>query len=129
MNYLYIKFTLLLFSICFFTNFLSAQITMPKSGSVSQTVVGGERFYDSGGAFSEYGDWENSTITLTSEPGTRIRVKFTDFEIEDRYRRNRNQPWEYYDYLDVSDASGSLGRFYGTTSPGTIISSGNTFFF
>ncbi len=102
---------------------------MPKSGSVSQTVVGGERFYDSGGAFSEYGDWENSTITLTSEPGTRIRVKFTDFEIEDRYRRNRNQPWEYYDYLDVSDASGSLGRFYGTTSPGTIISSGNTLTF
>ena len=71
-------------------------------------------FYDSGGANSNYGN--NLTYTMTFYPGTEgamVSVNFTQFNTESGY-----------DYLYIYDGTSTdatqIGRYDGTTSPGTV---------
>ncbi|WP_197092820.1 choice-of-anchor L domain-containing protein [Labilibaculum euxinus] len=105
-----------------------AQIIMPRSGTVSQTVVGGELFYDSGGAYSNYSRRESGVVTFSSAPGTAIRVVFADFKVENSNNCN-NDALSAYD----GDNTGStqIGTYCGYNLPSIITSSGNsiTFYF
>ena len=72
-------------------------------------------FYDSGGANSNYGN--NQTYTMTFYPGTEgamVSVNFTQFNTESGY-----------DYLFIYDGTSTsatlIGRYDGTTSPGTVM--------
>lgn len=81
-------------------------------------------FTDAAGPSANYANNQSLTQTFQSPNNTRLQFEFTQFSME-------NGP----DYLDVYDGPTTaypyLGRFSGTTNPGTIISSGNsiTFFF
>lgn len=83
-----------------------------QNGTV--TTCGGI-FYDSGGANSNYGN--NLNYTMTFYPGTTgamMSVNFTQFNTESGY-----------DYLYIYDGTSTdatqIGRYDGTTSPGTVI--------
>lgn len=74
--------------------------------------------YDSGGSTGDYLSSEDYTITITpSTAGSKIRLIFSAFSTES----------VTYDWLEIYDgpntASPLLGRWGGTTGPGTITSS------
>lgn len=81
-------------------------------------------FTDAAGPSASYANNQSLTQTYQSPNNTRLQFEFTQFSME-------NGP----DYLDIYDGPSTaypyLGRFTGTNSPGTIVSSGNslTFFF
>ena len=90
---------------------VAESITM-QNGSV--TTCSGI-FYDSGGPNSNYGN--NLTYTMTFYPGTEgamVSVNFTQFNTESGY-----------DYLYIYDGTSTsatlIGRYDGTTSPGTVM--------
>jgi hypothetical protein len=80
--------------------------------SPSGFVQTGDLFYDSG-QDGKYGNNENSTLVLTSKPGTVIRVTFDSFDTQ------QNQ-----DILSVDYGSSSSSN-QGSTNPGIITSSDN----
>ncbi|MGQ1910191.1 choice-of-anchor L domain-containing protein [Marinifilum sp. RC60d5] len=95
---------------------------MPISGHTNKLVTGGENFYDSGGASSNYEDGEDGIITLKSALGTTIRVTFTIFQL----RKNG----DYLDIYDGDDTSATLiGTYNHNASPGEISSSSNSITF
>jgi PKD repeat protein len=90
---------------------VAESITM-QNGSV--TTCSGI-FYDSGGPNSNYGN--NLNYTMTFYPGTEgamVSVSFTQFNTESGY-----------DYLYIYDGTSTsatlIGRYDGTTSPGTVM--------
>ncbi|MGZ2370873.1 Ig-like domain-containing protein [Ancylomarina sp. YFZ004] len=130
MNNLYIKFSLLIFSLCLLSGSLLAQINMPISGHTNITVTGGENFYDSNlGENGNYKNGESGTITFkTTIPGAVIRVVFEEFSIEEGIWKggNGNPRLEsYYDYFEVRNGA-SVIKYEGNNSPGTITSSTNS---
>lgn len=81
-------------------------------------------FYDSGGSTSNYSSGEDYVITFKPcVPEGKIKVQFTTFNVETQTSCN-------YDYLSIyngEDISAPLiGKYCGTTSPGTITASGAT---
>ena len=72
-------------------------------------------FYDSGGADSNYGN--NLNYTMTFYPGTEgamVCVDFTQFNTESGY--------DYlYIYNGTSDSATQIGKYHGSTSPGTVM--------
>ena len=89
-----------------------AESILMQNGSV--TTCSGI-FYDSGGANSNYGN--NLNYTMTFYPGTEgamVSVNFTQFNTESGY--------DYlYIYNGTSTAAPQIGRYDGTTSPGTVM--------
>ena len=89
-----------------------AESILMQNGSV--TTCSG-LFYDSGGPDSNYGN--NLTYTMTFYPGTEgamVCVDFTLFNTESGY--------DYlYIYNGTSTDATQIGRYDGTTSPGTVI--------
>jgi conserved repeat domain len=124
-KHFYIKFSLLILSLCLLSGTLSAQSTILIDDPSPVTVQTGDVFYDTGGSAGDYTNYEDQTITFTCAVGSVIRVSFTEFEIEGGY----------YDYLRVYDGPSSssvlFGTYYGTNSPGVLTSSDNsiTFYF
>lgn len=114
---------MLLFMFC---GELTAQ-TIYKIDDPSPTtyVQTGDLFYDTGGSAGDYESYEDESITFTCAAGSVIQVTFSEFELEGNY----------YDYLyafdGVNTSSDFIGAYYGTNSPGILISSGNsiTFYF
>ena len=89
-----------------------AESILMQNGSV--TTCSGI-FYDSGGLNSNYGN--NLNYTMTFYPGTEgamVSVNFTQFNTESGY-----------DYLYIYDGTSTsatlIGRYDGTTSPGTVM--------
>ncbi|MBU0489588.1 MAG: hypothetical protein KKD31_16720 [Bacteroidetes bacterium] len=82
-------------------------------------------FYDAGGSAGNYSSSQSFTKTFTSDNGQRISFNFQDFVL---YA-------DGYDYLEVFDGPTSsyqsLGKYYGTNSPGIVTSTGTslTFYF
>ena len=74
-------------------------------------------FYDSGGPDANYGN--NLTYTMTFYPGTEgamMSVAFSEFNTESGY--------DYlYIYNGTSTDATQIGRYDGTTSPGTVMAS------
>ena len=89
-----------------------AESILMQNGSV--TTCSGI-FYDSGGANSNYGN--NLNYTMTFYPGTEgamVCVNFTQFSTESGY--------DYlYIYNGTSTDATQIGRYDGTTSPGTVM--------
>ncbi|MCX7954248.1 MAG: T9SS type A sorting domain-containing protein [Bacteroidales bacterium] len=79
-------------------------------------------FYDSGGPSGNYSNNENLTFTIQSNNGNKISVTFQQFTLE-------NGP----DYLQIYDGPNTscplIGTFTGSTSPGTITSTGTSLTF
>ena len=74
----------------------------------------GALFYDSGGPNSNYGN--NLTYTMTFNPsveGAKVSVTFTQFETESNYDF-------LYIYDGTSTSATQIGKYSGTTSPGTV---------
>jgi hypothetical protein len=100
---------------------------MPTSGSSSETVTGGEYFYDSGST-GDYSNDESGTITFTCAEGSVIQVTFSSFELDEKGK-------DSYDYLEIYDGGSTsdevLGTYYGWSSLDEVTSSGTsiTFYF
>ena len=76
-------------------------------------------FYDSGGNGSNYNFNENITVTFCSNNGGSISFNFTSFDVENNYDYLRA-----YDGPSTSSPAFSGSPFTGTSSPGTLTSSG-----
>ena len=89
-----------------------AESILMQNGSV--TTCSGI-FYDSGGPNDNYGN--NLNYTMTFYPGTEgamVNVNFTKFNTESGY--------DYlYIYNGTSTSATQIGRYDGTTSPGTVM--------
>jgi hypothetical protein len=80
-------------------------------------------FYDSGGATGDYALNENYTKTFTAgTPGAMLRFVFEEFNTESGYDK-------LFVYDGPSTSATLLGTYMGTTSPGTITSSGSSITF
>lgn len=107
---------------------LSCTSTVPTTTiypmSTGLRVVCSGIFSDNGGPTASYGNSSNQTQTFQSPNNSRLKFDFVQFITESGF-----------DYLDIYDGPSTaypyLGRFTGGSSPGTILSSGNslTFFF
>ncbi len=83
----------------------------------------GQMFYDVGGPNGPYPAGLNYTVTICSQtPGDPVTVDFTAFDLTGMYY--------YADFLTIYDGddifSPFIGNFTGTTSPGTVTSTGAT---
>ncbi|OFY37560.1 MAG: hypothetical protein A2W91_14515 [Bacteroidetes bacterium GWF2_38_335] len=80
-------------------------------------------FYDNGGSAANYSNSQNLTMTFTSDNGNRISFNFQSFALYG----------DSYDYLEIFDGPSStyssLGKYYGTTSPGVVTSTGTSLTF
>ncbi|MCY7409164.1 MAG: hypothetical protein LH473_02740, partial [Chitinophagales bacterium] len=79
-------------------------------------------FYDSGGSAGDYGASQNITETFTSSSGACLIFTFTTF-----LTQNGNDYLIIYDGPD--NTSPVFGTYTGSTSPGTIVSSGSSLTF
>jgi N-acetyl-anhydromuramyl-L-alanine amidase AmpD len=74
---------------------------------------------DNGGAGTNYGDDERKIIKIAPSGATSITLTFTQFSFESGY-----------DYLIIYDGATTsapvIGKYTGTSSPGTVTSSGGT---
>lgn len=90
------------------------------NGQTVTTCAG--TFYDSGGSAGNYAANENYTVSFCSSNSQPISFAFTAFDLEGGGTCNK-------DYLQVYDgpttASTLIGTYCGSTSPGTITSSGS----
>ena len=80
------------------------------------------RFFDPGGPSSNYGNNQNFTQTIVSAtPDMCLKVAFSSFQLQ-----GANWSGTLNDYLIIYDgentSSPQIGRYYGSNSPGTIIS-------
>jgi len=79
-------------------------------------------FMDDGGE-NNYGDNKDYTMTFFSadnSPNAVLSIAFSEFVLE----ANDNCQYDYLEIYDGPDANGSLiGKFCGTNSPGTVVSS------
>ena len=95
--------------------------TLPASGSWTVSSCSGI-FADAGGPVDNYLNNENWTYTIQSPNGNPITVSFSQFSTEQNYDF-------LYIYDGPSTASPLIGTYHGTTSPGTITSSGSSITF
>lgn len=76
-------------------------------------------FRDSGGDISNYRNSENYTFTISPAGATSVTLSFTSFNMESGY--------DYmYIYNGPNTSSPLLGTYTGTTSPGTVSSTGGS---
>lgn len=84
------------------------------------TVCSGN-FFDSGGSGSKYQNNEDYTVTFCSSNGNPIELNFSSFDVQSHSSCSRDRLRIY----DGNSTSATLiGTYCGTTSPGTITSSG-----
>lgn len=96
-------------------------VSTGTSGSYTTTLCSGN-FYDSGGTIANYAHNENWTYTIAPTGAGGVTVVFTQFDTESGY-----------DFLRIYDGSSTaaplIGTYSGTTSPGTVTSSGGALTF
>lgn len=93
----------------------SQTYNIPASGTQSYNTCSGN-FYDAGGG-GNYSNNESGIITFCSNAGNCVRVTFSSFNIE--------SSWDYlYIYDGPNTSSPLIGTYTGTTSPGTVTSTG-----
>jgi len=76
----------------------------------------GNHFYDTGGPFGTYQDYENYTTTIyPDQPGRKVNAVFNSFQLE-----------SCCDYLSIYDGPDNsfpmLSQYYGSNSPGSVTS-------
>ncbi|MCZ4694443.1 choice-of-anchor L domain-containing protein [Ancylomarina euxinus] len=127
MNNFYIKPFLLTLLFVLINSVVFAQKTY-RMGDPSPIVYvqTGEVFYDSG-LSRDYSGGESSIIVFESSPGTKIKVIFEEFEVEDLEWINPQRGkgyWADTDYLIAYDggeiSSRQIGKYYGTTGKGRV---------
>jgi len=100
------------------SSFVSSDIgtTTTSTGSYVNNQCEGT-FLDSGGQIANYAHNENWTYTIAPENAATVTLVFSQFDTE-----------AGYDFLNIYDGSSVaaplIGSYSGTTSPGTITSSG-----
>lgn len=91
------------------------------NGTVNVSCSNTYNFYDPGGPNGNYSSNQDFTQTFIAPAGQCLQVMFTSFEVE-----SYSGTGTPYDYLTIYDgtntSSPQVGRYYGTNSPGTIIS-------
>lgn len=88
----------------------------PPPSAILLTTASGN-FYDLGGSASNYADDQRAIWTIAPPNATSVTVTFTSFNLENT--------WDYIYIYDGADINAPLiGYYTGTTSPGTITSSG-----
>jgi M6 family metalloprotease-like protein len=105
-----------------YSTFLTRRFIIGKQFLIAnqQIATCSALFYDSGGAFSNYGNMTDYTTTFSSpEANQPVKVEFLTFELEP-------DPNCFYDYLKIynggSITSPLLGTYCGNNTPGTITS-------
>lgn len=79
-------------------------------------------FYDSGGASGDYNDDERSLYLINPPNASSLTVTFNSFNLETN--------WDYlYIYDGVSTNAPLIGRYTGTSGPGTITASSGALLF
>lgn len=111
-----------------FSGYASQVFTTPPVGSTqigiaNYTVTDCDgTFMDSGADVTDYRNYEDWTFTIAPPTASSITIDFSSFDIENNY-----------DYLEIHDglntAAPLIGTYTGTTSPGTITSSGGAITF
>ncbi len=114
--------TLTLSSYIVIDNSLPCVITMPDNGTApTQTACSGTLF-DSGGNNGNYGNQQDSEITISPVGADSIRLDFTAFSVEQGNTANCN-----YDYLDVFDGNTNtsplIGRYCNNNPPPAFVMS------
>ncbi len=91
--------------------------TPAPTATVYTTTTG--NFYDSGGSGSNYSNLERNIWTISPTGATTVTLNFTSFNTTSKY-----------DYLYLYDGNSInaplIGKYNGTTSPGTISSTGGS---
>jgi spore germination protein YaaH len=87
--------------------------------STCATVPCSDTIYDMGGPSLSYFNNENYTYTISPSSATSFSLKFTSFNTEANY-----DTLKIYDGTNTSSAL--IGNYHGSTSPGTINSSGSS---
>ncbi len=91
-------------------------VNSPAPAATVYTAVSGH-FYDSGGAAANYSSDERSIWTLSPAGASTVTLHFNSFSTENT--------WDYLFLYDGNSINAPLiGKYTGTTSPGTITSSG-----
>ncbi|MBS4013113.1 MAG: hypothetical protein KGZ97_05055, partial [Bacteroidetes bacterium] len=95
--------------------------TVTYANVPTPTVTCSATFYDTGGAGGNYANNETYAVTYQSTDGRNIKAAFVSFNVHTT------------DYLRIYDGpdfnSPLVGQYTGATSPGTLVSSGNTLTF
>lgn len=95
--------------------FNAQSFNMSNSLGTVTNACGGT-FYDSGGPFGNYSNFESSIATFCAPPGQFITFTFTQFDLEFLFD-------DLIIYNGPNTAAPIIGIFTGTNSPGTITSS------
>jgi len=100
-------------------NWAKYYLLINNSPSISTVTSSTGNFYDSGGPSGSYADDERLLTLIQPAGATSITLNFTAF--------NTELNWDYlYIYDGATTAAPLIGQYTGTTSPGTIVSSGGS---
>ena len=109
-------------------NFFTANLDVINMTNGSSTTCNA-KFYDSGGFGSDYSNSQVFTYTISPDPGKSLKVVFNSFATENNYDGlviyngpNTGSPIIPSGLPEGTNATTApANSFYGTTSPGTII--------
>ena len=109
-------------------NFFTANLDVINMTTGSSTTCNA-KFYDSGGFGGDYSDSQDFTYTISPQPGKSLKVVFNSFDTENNYDGLviYNGPNNTFPIIPSGLPAGTnattapANSFYGSTSPGTII--------